>query len=133
MDVFLPDVDQVGGFSMVSPPCLLEQTGQIELAIKKSGWPPAHWVHTCCKAGDKFHIRVGGDFHYDPLMDSKMPDMIFIAGGVGINPLLSIIRQLQFVHRKMDKINRKNFPRKITLLYSAKTEDEILFKVTSIS
>lgn len=128
VDVFIPGVEQVGGFSMVSPPSLLEKTGQLQLAIKYSSWPPAHWVHTCCKAGDRVNLRVGGDFYYEPPADSLMPDMIFIAGGVGINPLLSILQQIsEFAQQKKER--KKNLPKRITLLYSAKTEDGILFKV----
>lgn len=126
IDAFFPGVDQVGGFSMVSPPFMLEHIGQMELAIKYSSWPPAHWVHTNSHIGVKINIRVGGNFHYEPPENAQMPDMVFVAGGVGINPLLSIIRQLES-HKKHQNVQK--FSRRIKLLYSAKMENEILFKV----
>ncbi|KAI9556142.1 hypothetical protein GHT06_018716 [Daphnia sinensis] len=128
VDVFIPNVNQVGGFSMHSPPWLLEQSHQIDLAVKKSSWPPAQWVHSSCKVGDKLQIRVGGDFYYDPPSNVPIPDMIFIAGGVGINPLLSILLQLK--HHFHIPNNEKYMPKNITLLYSAKQKEELLFQDT---
>lgn len=46
VDVFIPGVEKVGGFSMCSSPGLLQREGVIELAVKYSTHPPAHWVHT---------------------------------------------------------------------------------------
>lgn len=46
MDVFLPGVEKVGGFSMVSSPSHLKSNGELRLAVKYSTWPPAHWIHT---------------------------------------------------------------------------------------
>lgn len=124
VDVFLPNVDQVGGFSMYSPPALLEETGTIQLAVKKSTWPPAAWIHTHCQVGSKLSIRVGGDFYYEvPPKSQDVPEMLLIAGGVGINPLLSILRHITPTAATSPS---KNI---ITLLYSAKNSEEILFKV----
>ncbi|XP_032780804.2 oxidoreductase NAD-binding domain-containing protein 1 [Daphnia magna] len=128
VDVFIPNVSQIGGFSMYSPPWLLEQSQQIQLAVKKSSWPPAQWVHSSCKVGDKIQIRIGGDFYYDPPSNVPIPDMIFIAGGVGINPLLSILLQLK--HHFQIPNNEKHLPKNITLLYSAKQKEELLFQDT---
>ena len=130
VDVFIPNVNQVGGFSMCSSPWLMEQSHQIHLAVKKSKWPPAEWIHSSCKAGDKVQIRVGGDFYYDPPSDCQIPDLVFIAGGVGINPLLSIMLQLRTIFQTSN--NEDNFPKRITLFYSAKQKEEILFQVIYI-
>lgn len=46
VDFFIPGVEKVGGFSMCSSPGLLQREGVIELAVKHSKHPPAHWVHT---------------------------------------------------------------------------------------
>lgn len=112
---------------MCSPPSLMEHSQQIDLAIKKSSWPPAEWVHSRCRAGDKVQIRVGGDFYYDPPSNSPIPDLVFIAGGVGINPLLSIMLQLKTLFQM--KGNDDNLPKRITLLQCAKQKEELLFQV----
>ena len=82
----------VGGFSMCSAPQELETERTFDLAIKYSEWPPANWLHTKAKEGDTVGIRFGGDFHYpDRTTDSlKDHDVLLIAGGVGVNPLVSI-------------------------------------------
>lgn len=46
VDLFIPGVDTVGGFSMCSSPGLLQREGVVELAVKYSRHPPAHWVHS---------------------------------------------------------------------------------------
>ena len=109
---------------LYSPPALLEETGTIQLAVKKSTWPPAAWIHTHCQVGSKLSIRVGGDFYYEvPPKSQDVPEMLLIAGGVGINPLLSILRHITPTAATSPS---KNI---ITLLYSAKNSEEILFKV----
>uniref|UniRef100_A0AAY4BGQ1 FAD-binding FR-type domain-containing protein n=1 Tax=Denticeps clupeoides TaxID=299321 RepID=A0AAY4BGQ1_9TELE len=67
VDLFIPGVEKVGGFSICSAPGLLQREGVLELAVKYAQHPPAHWVHTQCA------------------LDS-------LAGGVGINPLNSILQ-----------------------------------------
>ena len=130
VDLFLPNISQVGGFSICSPPSLLQLTREIHLAVKKSSWPPAEWIHSKCRVGDKVQIRVGGDFHYEPPSNSQAPDIIFIAGGVGINPLLSIMLQLKSLHQTQE--SQKVLPKNIALLYSARTKEDILFQVLSL-
>lgn len=49
-------------------------------------------------------------------------NVLLVAGGVGINPLISIIMQL--------KDSGSNV--RSCLMYSAKTADELLFKVSAI-
>lgn len=110
---------------MHSPPSLLKKTQHLCLAVKKSSWPPALWVHSKCKVGDQVQIRVGGNFYYDPPMQSKIPNLLFIAGGVGINPLLSIMLELKHNFQ----ITKISPPERISLLYSARSKEELLFKV----
>ncbi|KAM3679757.1 oxidoreductase NAD-binding domain-containing protein 1 isoform 4-T5 [Ammospiza maritima maritima] len=46
VDFFIPGVSVVGGFSICSSPGLLEREGILELAVKHTAHPPAHWIHT---------------------------------------------------------------------------------------
>ena len=76
--------------------------------------------------GDEVNIRVGGDFCYSPLSYQELPDLILIGGGVGINPLLSIVLH----HVKLAAGHSMPVGKgSIHLLYSSRTEDELLFKV----
>ncbi len=55
-----------------------------------------------------------GDF----VWEGENNDYIFIAGGIGITPFNSIIRQLSFEKKKIN----------ITLIYSNKVKNDVLFK-----
>ena len=46
VDMFIPGVKTVGGFSICSTPEQLMVTKEIELAVKNSAHPPANWIHT---------------------------------------------------------------------------------------
>ncbi|XP_030120798.2 oxidoreductase NAD-binding domain-containing protein 1 isoform X2 [Taeniopygia guttata] len=63
VDFFIPGVSVVGGFSICSSPGLLEREGILELAVKHTAHPPAHWVHTECTLDSEVALRVGADLH----------------------------------------------------------------------
>ena len=93
VDFFIPGLERVGGFSMSSAPSQLEEEGTMDLAVKASLAAPAHWVHTTCKVGDTVGLRVGGNF-FHPSPGLPFPhNILLVAGGVGINPLFSIMQQ----------------------------------------
>lgn len=124
LDFFIPGEDQVGGFSMSSSPHSLEAEGTLDLAVKVSTWPPARWVHNTCRQGDLVTFRFGGDFFY-PLPElAHGHSLLLVAGGVGINPLYSI---LQHVHHTK-KSGHSQSPDAVTLLYSAANRDELIFR-----
>ena len=84
-----------------------------------------------CKIGDKLRIRVGGDFFYAPPMLNGVDNLLLLAGGVGINPLLSMLQHHVWLLSKMDDHhdNRTHPTGAVQLLYSAKNENELIFKV----
>jgi ferredoxin-NADP reductase len=63
--------------------------------------------------GDKVGVRVGGSFVLRPA-----PSNLFVAGGVGINPLFGMLRQLFELPEGTSKA---------VLLYTARTRDELVF------
>ncbi|KAK3525271.1 hypothetical protein QTP86_024900 [Hemibagrus guttatus] len=124
VDFFIPGIETVGGFSVCSSPGLLHREGVIELAVKYTQHPPAHWIHTKCILGSHVEVRVGGDFYFDPMPSDQTVDLLLVAGGVGINPLYSILMHtadlLQLPHAYK--------PGHTHLCYSAKNTKELLFK-----
>ncbi|KAK7109825.1 oxidoreductase NAD-binding domain-containing protein 1-like isoform X3 [Littorina saxatilis] len=125
VDTFIPGLDTVGGFSMCSSPGLLQTQRILMLAIKFAKHPPAFWVHTKCKSGDTLLLRAGGDFYLDPQAGEENPsDVLLIAGGVGINPLYSMIQHLADLNQSPDGPYRAN----VLMLYSARTYPELIFK-----
>ena len=70
-------------------------------------------------------MRVGGNFYFDPKAGEPIPDLLLIAGGVGINPLYSIVCHVADICSDL----QSEHTGKTTLLFSAQTTDELLFKV----
>lgn len=124
VDMFIPGVDTVGGFSMCSSPGLLQREGVIELAVKFSTHPPAHWVHTQCTVGSEVALRVGGDFFFDPAPCDPSLELLLLAGGVGINPLYSILLHTADLLRE----GRGQAIHSAHICYSAKNTQQLLFK-----
>uniref|UniRef100_H2ZJN9 Oxidoreductase NAD-binding domain-containing protein 1 n=1 Tax=Ciona savignyi TaxID=51511 RepID=H2ZJN9_CIOSA len=122
VDMVIPGVDTVGGFSICNAPQDLQQNGIIELAVKFSDHPPAHWIHTKCSVGDEVSVRVGGNFYFQ---DNDRKHIVLIAGGVGINPLYSI---LQHWRNLILKSPSNTADQQTAMVYSAKTIKELLFQ-----
>jgi len=57
-----------------------------------------------------------GNFYFNPLFHS--PDMVCLAGGSGITPFMSMIRE----------IAEAGLDRRLTLLYGSRSEDDIIFE-----
>ncbi|XP_057593857.1 oxidoreductase NAD-binding domain-containing protein 1 isoform X2 [Hippopotamus amphibius kiboko] len=128
VDFFIPGVSVVGGFSICSSPRLLEQERMIELAVKYTNHPPALWIHNQCTLDSEVAVRVGGEFCFDPQPADASRNLVLIAGGVGINPLLSILRHAVDLHRERANTGRGYEIGTIRLFYSAKNTSELLFK-----
>lgn len=124
VDMFIPGVETVGGFSMCSSPGLLQREGVIELAVKYTKHPPAHWVHTQCSLGSRVALRVGGDFFFDPAPSGPALELLLVAGGVGINPLYSILLHTADLLREGQSYSINS----THICYSAKNTQELLFK-----
>ena len=84
-----------------------------------------------CSVGDELQIRVGGDFFYAPPTPNGATDLLLIAGGVGINPLISMLRHHIWLISKATPSEdcHGNDASTAHLLYSAKDESELIFKV----
>lgn len=82
-----------------------------------------------CREGMEVGATFGGQFFYDPPSQSKtLPrNLLLIAGGVGINPLISILRHFNDVYY-LHSPSVTSSP-KAVLLYSASLQAELLFKV----
>ncbi|XP_075931379.1 oxidoreductase NAD-binding domain-containing protein 1 isoform X2 [Anarhichas minor] len=133
VDFFIPGVETVGGFSMCSSPGLLQREGIVELAVKYTKHPPAHWIHTMCAVGSRVAMRVGGDFFFNPSPSDPSVDLLLLAGGVGINPLYSILLHTAgLLHLNHASGGRDYKIGSAHLCYSAKNTQELLFKSSII-
>ncbi|KAG7275214.1 hypothetical protein CRUP_013002 [Coryphaenoides rupestris] len=133
VDLFIPGVEKVGGFSMCSCPGLLQSEGVIELAVKNAQHPPAHWIHTTCTVGSRVDMRVGGNFFFDPRPADPPADLLLVAGGVGINPLYSILLHAAHLARLHHASGGRDYHiGSAHICYSAKSVQELLFKNTIV-
>ncbi|KAL7551885.1 hypothetical protein ACHAWF_015095 [Thalassiosira exigua] len=126
-----PSSRGIGGYSLTSAPSSLPA---LELAIRRSRHPVAKWASVDARPGDEVDVRAGGTFAYDRPAGKydgvaaggrrNRRRTLFVAGGVGINPLLSMIRQW-----REDRAERSDGddPSRAALLYSARTREEFLF------
>ncbi|XP_058038869.1 oxidoreductase NAD-binding domain-containing protein 1 isoform X2 [Ahaetulla prasina] len=128
VDFFIPGVSVVGGFSICSSPGMLEEEGILELAVKHTTHPPAHWIHTQCAINSEVALRVGGNFFYDPQPEDIPANVVLIAGGVGINPLFSILLHIADLHRTEEKKGNSCKVGTTKLFYCAKNAHELLFR-----
>lgn len=122
VDFFIEGVDKVGGYSMCSTPAELPK---LRLAVKRSKHPPAAWCHSEAAVPDTVvHVKSGGQFHWDPEVDGPGTEhLLLVAGGIGINPLYSILQAASAAPAG-------DLPdlRCITLLYSAGRPSELAFR-----
>lgn len=99
-------------YSISSPP---EASGYLEISVRRQGVVSAA-LHTSVRAGGALHVMGPlGAFVY-PSGDDR--PLVFVAGGVGITPVASMIRHAMATEPA----------RPITLLYSARNDREFAFR-----
>ncbi|KAK5627264.1 hypothetical protein RRF57_002979 [Xylaria bambusicola] len=122
LDVYIPGVETAGGFTITSTPREArlahppmgenkysagenraspkrEEGPFLELAVQKSpDNPPAAWLYGSPSAiiGQELRVRVGGGFVWPPpgINVRSLRRVVFVAGGVGVNPLVSMLSSL---------------------------------------
>ena len=128
LDTFLPGIPQAGGFTITSIPRDAEPVAEkvedadgrpyLELAVQRSPKnPPAAWLWQPLDKilGTQLLVRVGGNFVYPPrgVPPQSVKRLVIVAGGVGINPLISIFTHLHYTN---------TMPPVVHFLYSTKLE-----------
>lgn len=122
VDFFIPGLPKVGGYSMCSAPVELPK---LRLAVKRSTHPPAAWCHSEAAApGADVQLKAGGQFCWDPARDGPATEhLLLVAGGIGINPLYSIVQAALAAAPEVTQQLRR-----VSLLYSAASPSELAFR-----
>jgi ferredoxin-NADP reductase len=91
---------------------------RLELTVRdKPAGFVAPYLFNELKVGDVLETTgPAGHFYHEPLIDGK--DLVFLAGGSGITPFMSMIRDT--VHRQR--------PLRIKLLYGSRTPEDVIFR-----
>lgn len=105
---------EVGGYSIASRPGL---SGRLQLAVKDSSHHAVtNYLHRMARIGEVVGISGGqGAFHYQRSMGNRL---VLLAGGIGVTPLLSILRYVYAFHPEVSA----------TLIYSVSDPQDILFR-----
>jgi ferredoxin-NADP reductase len=81
-DVFMPEIDAVGGYTIASAPSQLSQAGTITLAIKAAAQhAPTEWMHRRATAGTELLLRPGGSFIYEAPVHGRAVLLVRHTGG----------------------------------------------------
>ncbi|RDA88988.1 hypothetical protein CP532_0701 [Ophiocordyceps camponoti-leonardi (nom. inval.)] len=106
VDTFVPGIAKPGGFTITSVPSRASTPTKpyVELAVAQAdGNAVAEWLWRPREEvlGDELRLRIGGSFVFPPLDGERivvrdgqgrgLRSLVFVAGGVGINPLFSML------------------------------------------
>ncbi|KAL1902706.1 hypothetical protein Sste5346_001149 [Sporothrix stenoceras] len=141
VDAFCPGIAKAGGFTITSSPSKAVTSTDdryIELAIKKSPENPAAawlWQDADEVLGQTLRIRVGGSFVFPPpgapasFATDRSARVVFVAGGVGINPLISMASHLGELNAAAnDESEEGTGGPEVVFLYSVQADPEAAVK-----
>ena len=101
-------------YSIASSPCC---QGWCELTVKHApGGVVSGYLHERVREGDL--LSVSGPYGRFTFRGKEAPDVVFIAGGVGITPLMSAIRYL----------TDQSWPGEIFLIYACARLEDLIFR-----
>lgn len=101
-------------YTISSPPTRADYC-EITVKREENGYVSRH-LHEMLREGDTIRVSApAGRFVFDP---TQANSIVLIAGGVGVTPLMSIVRDL----------TDRNWKGDIFFIYSAKTASDIIFK-----
>jgi propane monooxygenase reductase subunit len=115
VDISIPGTDAIRSFSMANTSCKV--SGQLEFVIKVyPGGLFSEFLETTLKAGDRLDLV--GPYGVFTLRDGRDSDVVFVGGGAGMAPILSVLRSLA----------ERNSSRKISYYYGARRRRDLCFE-----
>jgi propane monooxygenase reductase subunit len=115
VDITIPGTDATRSFSMANTSS--KDSGQLEFIIRC--YPDGRfsdYLDTELAVGDE--LDVTGPFGVFTLRDGRDSDIVFVGGGAGMAPILSVLRSLA----------EKQSSRKVTFYYGARTQKDLCFE-----
>jgi propane monooxygenase reductase subunit len=114
VDIAVPGGDATRSFSMANTSS--RDTGELEFIIKI--YPDglfSHYLDTRVAVGDRLDLT--GPFGVFTLREGHAVDLIFVGGGAGMAPILSLLRSMA----------ERGVPRKATFYYGARRRRDLCF------
>jgi propane monooxygenase reductase subunit len=115
LDFAVPGTGEVRSFSMANTSC--REDGRLEFVIKI--YPDglfSHFLDTKVKAGDR--LDVTGPYGMFTLREGHDTDLLFIGGGAGMAPILSLLRSMA----------ERGITRRATYYYGARRRRDLCFE-----
>lgn len=115
VDIAIPGTEATRSFSMANTSS--KESGQLEFVIKV--YPDglfSHFLDTGLAVGDR--LDVVGPFGVFTLRDGRDSDLVFVGGGAGMAPILSLLRSL----------DERGSTRKATYYYGARRRRDLCFE-----
>jgi propane monooxygenase reductase component len=115
VDIAIPETEETRSFSMANTSSM--GTGLLEFIIRVyPGGRFSHYLDTKLAVGDR--LDVVGPFGVFTLRDGRDCDLVFVGGGAGMAPILSVLRSLA----------ERGSDRKATYYYGARTKADLCFE-----
>jgi propane monooxygenase reductase subunit len=115
VDIAIPGTEAIRSFSMANTSS--KESGQLEFVIKV--YPDglfSHFLDTTVAVGDRLDLV--GPFGVFTLRDGRDSDLVFVGGGAGMAPILSLLRSLA----------ERGSTRKATYYYGARRRRDLCFE-----
>jgi propane monooxygenase reductase component len=115
VDIAIPGTDATRSFSMANTSS--KESGQLEFVIKV--YPDglfSHFLDTRLAVGDR--LNVTGPFGVFTLREGYESDLVFVGGGAGMAPILSLLRSMA----------EKGIERNATYYYGARGRKDLCFE-----
>jgi ferredoxin-NADP reductase len=119
-------------YSIASPPPLSpplggmkggEETLDLTVRAKPGGFVAPYLLNEVQEGDELETTGPAGSFYYEPLIDGD--DLVFLAGGSGITPFMSILRDV--LGRRGELTSPPQSPRRIHLLYGSRVAEDVIF------
>jgi propane monooxygenase reductase subunit len=115
VDIAIPGTEETRSFSMANTSS--RESGQLEFVIKV--YPDgrfSHFLDTELEVGDRLDLT--GPFGVFTLREGYESDLVFVGGGAGMAPILSLLRSMA----------EKGIDRKATYYYGARGRRDLCFE-----
>ena len=114
----------ITGFSICNSPEDYRQSNLIELAIKRTDYPPTKYMFDECQVNERIHVKPGGDFTYHSSLTND-DALLLICAGIGANPIVSILRHVRDLSQKNDA---RSIPHRLAFFYTAGRQEDLVFR-----